>query len=313
MDTLYDLLGALPSDDAEGLRKAFRRAVKSAHPDLRPDDPDAAIRFRQIVRANEILLDNDQRAVYDHLLVLAHQEKDPAAAHPIAARIHKIASGVLAFVSLSIVFVGGYLLFMHMSVALVAPTGLAASAATANAIDLPTRLSASIAAVSPADVPDRAAMNAFIAARSESAGVNTPSTANAIATSVAFAPTDKENTSTPADALTDPAPVQSVSLSGNTDSNGAGPEPVTQLDTKLTAPLVDRGLLFFRQRKDEHAFPELPPLKRAEKPGRPKNLLAGAKMRPEPLPKVVPLPQPRTAPRFFQPPPQPWLVSATGS
>ena len=80
MDTLYDLLGALPQDDAESLRTAFRRAVKGAHPDLRPDDPDAAVRFRQIVRANEILLDKDQRAVYDHLLVLAQQEKDPAKA-----------------------------------------------------------------------------------------------------------------------------------------------------------------------------------------------------------------------------------------
>ena len=39
MDTLYDLLGALPRDDAEGLRTAFRRAVKSAHPDLKPGDP----------------------------------------------------------------------------------------------------------------------------------------------------------------------------------------------------------------------------------------------------------------------------------
>ena len=32
MKTLYDLLGALPSDDAEGLRTAFRKAVKGAHP-----------------------------------------------------------------------------------------------------------------------------------------------------------------------------------------------------------------------------------------------------------------------------------------
>jgi len=31
MDTLYDLLGALPRDDAEGLRTAFRSAVKGTH------------------------------------------------------------------------------------------------------------------------------------------------------------------------------------------------------------------------------------------------------------------------------------------
>ncbi len=51
MNTLYDLLGALPHDDAEGLRTAFRQAVKGAHPDIKPGDPDAALKFRQIVRA----------------------------------------------------------------------------------------------------------------------------------------------------------------------------------------------------------------------------------------------------------------------
>jgi curved DNA-binding protein CbpA len=52
MDTLYDLLGALPRDDSEELRGAFRRAVKGTHPDLHPGDPDAGLKFRQIVRAN---------------------------------------------------------------------------------------------------------------------------------------------------------------------------------------------------------------------------------------------------------------------
>ena len=121
MDTLYELLGALPHDNADSLRAAFRKAVKSAHPDLRPGDPDAGVKFRRIVRANEILGDSEQRAVYDHLLMLARVEKDPASAHPIAARIHRVASGVMAIAIASIVTVGGYLLFMHMSMALVAP------------------------------------------------------------------------------------------------------------------------------------------------------------------------------------------------
>ena len=85
MKTLYDLLGALPHDDAEGIRTAFRRAVKGAHPDLRPDDPDAALKFRQIVRANEILGDAEQRAAYDHLLELARLEQESASKHAIAA------------------------------------------------------------------------------------------------------------------------------------------------------------------------------------------------------------------------------------
>ena len=87
-----------------------------------PGDPDAAVRFRQIIRANEILTDKEQRAAYDHLLMLAHVEKDPASAHPVAARIHRIASGALALASASIVTAGGYFVFMHMSLAIVAPS-----------------------------------------------------------------------------------------------------------------------------------------------------------------------------------------------
>src|ERR1700682_6263325 len=96
MKTLYDLLEALPQDDAEGLRTAFRRAVKGAHPDLRPGDPDAALKFRQIVHASEILGDAEQRAAYDDLLEVARLEQEQASGHPIAARIHKLASGVIA-------------------------------------------------------------------------------------------------------------------------------------------------------------------------------------------------------------------------
>jgi hypothetical protein len=317
MDTLYDLLGALPQDDAESLRTAFRRAVKGAHPDLRPDDPDAAVRFRQIVRANEILCDRDQRAAYDHLLVLAQLEKDPAAAHPIAAKIHKIASGVLAFASLSIVSIGGYLLFMHMSVALVSPIGsLPVSHASANAIDLRSRLSDSIAAVSSVDAPDPAAVNAFIAARAEG-------TSAGLVNAMAMAPVDGENATPSGIAISDPAPVahprdvsaREVSTLGSGDVAAVmvNPNQVTQLDRKFTAPYVDRGILFFRDQKDDHSFPDLPPLKRAEKPGHPKSLLAtAAKGHQDAPPKTVPLPIPRTAPpRFVSE--QPFYASATGT
>ena len=73
MGTLYDLLGALPSDDAEELRTAFRKAAKATHPDTNPDNPDAAVRFRELVRAYDILTDADQRSTYDQLLVIALQ------------------------------------------------------------------------------------------------------------------------------------------------------------------------------------------------------------------------------------------------
>jgi curved DNA-binding protein CbpA len=104
MDTLYDLLGALPCDDAEGLRSAFRQAVKGAHPDLNPGDPDAGQKFRQIVRAQEILLDHEQRAAYDHLLELARVE---AVEEARVGRIHRLASWVMALAGASAVSIGG--------------------------------------------------------------------------------------------------------------------------------------------------------------------------------------------------------------
>src|SRR4051812_36326649 len=106
MKTLYELLGALPHDDAEALRAAFRRAVKGAHPDLRPGDPEAALRFREIMRANNILADPEERAAYDHLLELARVEEVSASRHSVAASIYKIASGVIALAGGSAVTVG---------------------------------------------------------------------------------------------------------------------------------------------------------------------------------------------------------------
>jgi curved DNA-binding protein CbpA len=135
MSTLYDLLGALPDDNAEGLRSAFRKAVKGTHPDINPGDPDAAVKFREIVRANEILADEEQRGAYDHLLHLARIEQETASKHAFAARIHQVASGTMAVAGAMVITLGGYLLFMHISSASVA---------------LPRRLS-DIAAVSSAD------------------------------------------------------------------------------------------------------------------------------------------------------------------
>ncbi|MGZ5842958.1 MAG: J domain-containing protein, partial [Xanthobacteraceae bacterium] len=123
METLYDLLSALPRDDAEELRTAFRRAVKGAHPDLHPGDPDAGLKFRQIVRANQILGDADQRAAYDHLLDLADVEERQLKRRAVAHTIYQVTSGVIAFsVALSVI-VGGYFAAMQMPDEWVAPLG----------------------------------------------------------------------------------------------------------------------------------------------------------------------------------------------
>ena len=117
METLYDLLSALPNDGADDLRAAFRRAVKRAHPDVNREDQDAGPKFRRIVRANEILGDAELRAAYDHLLAVARVEQEQAAKqaladaelraaydalelqvakHALADEVHKLASGVMA-------------------------------------------------------------------------------------------------------------------------------------------------------------------------------------------------------------------------
>src|SRR5579871_781206 len=112
VQTLYELLGALPEDDADGLRAAFRKAVKASHPDNHPDDPDAPQRFRRIVRANTILSDEHQRATYDVLLAEARQERalDP---EPRAFSERRL-PGVISSMVIASVSIGAFLLLEYV-------------------------------------------------------------------------------------------------------------------------------------------------------------------------------------------------------
>jgi curved DNA-binding protein CbpA len=108
MTTLYDLLGALPGDDADDLRDAFRRAVKDVHPDIRPNDPDAALNFRLIVYAMEVLRDPELRAAYDYLLDRARQE---LVSQRRAAKIRTFAFAMIGLAGVSVVVVSAGTLF----------------------------------------------------------------------------------------------------------------------------------------------------------------------------------------------------------
>jgi hypothetical protein len=291
MNTLYDLLGALPHDNAEGLRAAFRRAVKGAHPDVRPDDPEAALKFREIVRANDILGDDEQRAAYDHLLELARLEQLSEARHAIAARVHKLASGVIALAGASVVTVGGYLLFMHMSVA---------SVATANDVVI-MRAAREIVASSPTGSADRTSESASPAKRGSAVIAGETNVPDA-----AMPPTHAES-APPANA--GPAPglaageagllrARVVSTDGSGDPSGpiAGPDQSLQLDPKLLPAYADRGIIFYRPREFDGAFADVTPAKRIGKASRPKSPPA---MTRQPrsdhaaiAPAVVPLPRP---------------------
>jgi tetratricopeptide (TPR) repeat protein len=268
MDTLYDLLGALPRDDAEDLRTAFRRAVKGAHPDLRPGDPDAALKFRQIVRANEILIDTEQRAAYDHLMVLARREQQSASVHPVIAWIHGLASAVIALAGASIVAVGGYLLFVYVSTVLFAP---------ANNLDFAMRVSPDVAVASPADSPP-ANQSAFV--KRESKGVRGEVTV----ASTAWPPADVVSIpalnlgAAPSLAPNDAQSFRARGISAyrNGDLNGAiaDLDQAIQLDPNFSASYIDRSIVLYRLRQFDRAFADIARAKRLEKESRAKSMPA---------------------------------------
>ena len=112
MTTLYDLLGALPDDDADGLRAAFRKAAKASHPDVNPGNPEAAQRFRRVVRANAILSDEQQRAAYDQLLEVARRQQSPEPKRSnVSGTIRRLATDAIASAAVSVLLIGGYVLF----------------------------------------------------------------------------------------------------------------------------------------------------------------------------------------------------------
>lgn len=260
--TLYDLLGALPHDDTEGLRTAFRRAVKGTHPDIRPGDPEAALRFREIVRANEILGDAEQRAVYDYLLQLARVEQELASQHTVAAWIRKAASGAIAFAGASVVTVGGYLLFLHVSAAMVVND---------NRFDLTMRISPEMAATRPTATSDTSDKGESLAKREDTSvpGV-------AIVPGIAKQQRPAANVA-PAH---DPAASELGSPLGQGNlayRNGGLNDRIAYLDRSiqfdpefLAAAYIDHDI-FFRPRRFDRTFARIAPAKRVTKEGRSKS------------------------------------------
>jgi hypothetical protein len=115
MKTLYDLLGTRPSDDAEALRAAFRKAAKANHPDLHAGDPYAAMRFRQIAEAYEILRDTERRATYDRLLQFERKRVDRRLKGTVSYLMRSVAFDAVTAVGLAIALGGGYTIYTHIS------------------------------------------------------------------------------------------------------------------------------------------------------------------------------------------------------
>lgn len=62
---LYRILGLPPEASRAEIAHAYRRQVRAVHPDARPSDPDASVRFRLLTQAYEVLSDPARRDAYD--------------------------------------------------------------------------------------------------------------------------------------------------------------------------------------------------------------------------------------------------------
>jgi curved DNA-binding protein CbpA len=114
MQNLYDLLGVRPDDDAENVKKAFRKAAKASHPDHHGGDAEAAARFRHISEAYEILRDAEQRAAYDQLLEFERRPLLHKVKRSMSDMKRHVVHDLMAGVLLAAVLVLGYELFAHI-------------------------------------------------------------------------------------------------------------------------------------------------------------------------------------------------------
>jgi molecular chaperone DnaJ len=70
----YEVLGVGRSATPEEVKAAFRKLAIEHHPDRNPDDPKAAVRFKEINAAYQVLSDPQRRSMYDRF---GHRAEEP--------------------------------------------------------------------------------------------------------------------------------------------------------------------------------------------------------------------------------------------
>jgi curved DNA-binding protein CbpA len=276
MKTLYDLLGALADDDAESLRAAFRKAAKATHPDLNAGDPDAPLRFRQIFRAHAILSDPEQRAAYDWLLASAGSEVALHSRRTVVYHtIHKLASGVIAVTILSVVLVGGYTFFGHISKASVIPADtieVVAPGPVESAAVSPTPQPETVGRDNPADqlegveTPGEATMSSAMSSASGTVGAE----ATAVV-SVSPAPDPSANDAT---AYRERGIV--AYRGGDLHRAISDFDRAIKLDPNYADAYIDRGIAFYRTGEFDRAFADMAHAKRIQNAKRAKRQLSAS-------------------------------------
>lgn len=269
MGTLYDLLGALPDDDADGLRTAFRKAAKATHPDINPDDPDASLRFRQLVRAHDILSDDEQRSTYDLLLTVALREPgpDPKLTNTYQT-IYKHASNTLAATLIAGMLIGSYALFEHVSKAAVVAE---------KAIEVAAPGPVEVTAVIPAGQPDASARDE---PRDKPESVEIPAGVTVAST---VAPAASPPLIPNVEPVAKPAMADAKSYrergmvayrDGNLNRALADFDRAIQRDPNFADAYIDRSIVLYRMRELNRAFADIAQAKRIGNSGRTKTSAA---------------------------------------
>jgi molecular chaperone DnaJ len=70
----YEILGVKKTDDAETIKKAYRKLAMQFHPDKNPGDKTAEDKFKEAASAYEVLSSPDKRAKYDRFGHAAFQQ-----------------------------------------------------------------------------------------------------------------------------------------------------------------------------------------------------------------------------------------------
>ncbi len=73
----YTVLGVTQTASVDEIKSAFRQLAKHWHPDQKPDDPRAGVRFAEIAQAYKLLMDSDLRIKFDKGEVDARGRRRP--------------------------------------------------------------------------------------------------------------------------------------------------------------------------------------------------------------------------------------------
>jgi tetratricopeptide (TPR) repeat protein len=260
--TLYELLGALADDDADGLRAAFRKAAKAHHPDNNPDDPDAAQRFRRIVRAHAILSDNEQRATYDACLVKAERQARDTKRN-VLSELRRLAPDAVSVAVIALISIGTFVLVEKVSTMRVAPARVQAISTRASvlAAAMPAEPSNTVGRAAEHDKPDRVPVTNDAAAAVA---------IKAMAAPVAVATADKP------DVISAPSDVVVKDAGYYRDRGGlayrSGDLPLALIDYDLAINLdpnsaegyINRAIVFRRMGNMKHALADVAEAKRID-------------------------------------------------